>query len=100
MTSPNRRGALAYQGGLEAVIAILVGAAFGYWIDTLADTSPFGLLVGLVAGFGAFVLQMVRLSRKLEELRIEEEGDSPPKPAPLDGWDEDAWDKDPWDDRD
>jgi F0F1-type ATP synthase assembly protein I len=99
VTSPNRRGALAYQGGFEAVIAILLGGAFGYWIDTLTGSSPLWLLVGLVAGFGAFVLLLVRLSRRLEELRIEEEGDHPPQPAAPDGWDNDPWDdreKDDW----
>ena len=109
MTTRNRRGALAYQGAFEAVLAILIGGAFGWWIDSLVDSSPVGLLVGLAAGFGAFILLMVRLSRKLEELRIEEEGDRSPEEAPpsgSDGWDDDSWgsskvwDDDSWDRRD
>ncbi len=109
MTTRNRRGALAYLGAFEAVLAILIGGAFGWWIDSLIDSAPVGLLIGLAAGFGAFILLMVRLSRKLEELRIEEERDRPPEattPSDSEGWDDGSWgsskvwDDDPWDRRD
>ena len=98
MKSPNRRGALAYQGGLEAVIAILVGTGLGFWADHAAGTSPRWMLVGLVVGFGAFILRIVLLSRRLEEMRVEEEGDAPPQPLPPEAWDDpwDARDKDDW----
>ena len=98
MKSPNRRGALAYQGGIEAVVAILVGTGLGFWADQAAGTTPVGTFVGLAVGFGAFILRIVRLSRRLEELRIEEEGDEPPRPLPPEAWDDpwDAQDKDDW----
>lgn len=44
----------------EFVAGILVGAAIGYLIDTLAGTSPFGLIVFLMIGFAAGVLNVIR----------------------------------------
>ena len=61
----NRAGAAAYQGAVEAVLAVVISIAFGYWIDTRLDSSPVGLLVGAVIGFGAMVLRLVRLGRAL-----------------------------------
>ena len=60
-------GALAYQGALEAVFSILIGAGLGAWADHGFGTSPIFLLVGLVIGFAAFVLRIVRLGRRLHE---------------------------------
>lgn len=44
----------------EFVAGILVGAAIGYLIDTLAGTSPFGLIIFLMIGFAAGVLNVIR----------------------------------------
>jgi F0F1-type ATP synthase assembly protein I len=62
----SRKGALAYQGAFEAVLSILIGAGLGAWADRAFGTSPILLLVGLVVGFGAFVLRLVRLGQKLQ----------------------------------
>ena len=43
----------------------LVGAGFGWLADRQFESEPWGLLVGLVIGFGAFVLRLVRLARQL-----------------------------------
>ena len=59
-----RQGA-AYQGALEAVFAILIAGGIGYWADSHWGTSPWGLLVGFVVGFGSFVLRLIRLGRQL-----------------------------------
>jgi F0F1-type ATP synthase assembly protein I len=61
-----RRGAAAYQGALEAVLAIVIGAGLGYWLDGRYGTSPRWLIVGTALGFGAFVLRLWRM-RKLVE---------------------------------
>ncbi|HEY5658828.1 MAG TPA: AtpZ/AtpI family protein [Myxococcota bacterium] len=62
-----RRQGLAYQGGVEAVFAILIALGIGYWADERFGTSPRYLLVGMVVGFSAFVLRLLRLGRQLQE---------------------------------
>ncbi len=63
-----RRAGTAYQGAFESVFAILIGAGLGYWADAAFDSAPWGLLVGLILGFSAFVLRLVRLARQIESL--------------------------------
>jgi F0F1-type ATP synthase assembly protein I len=60
-----RRQGAAYQGALEAVFAILVAVAIGYFVDRRFGTSPGFLFVGVVLGFSAFVLRLVRIGRAL-----------------------------------
>ncbi len=55
-----------YQGASEAVIAILVAALFGYWIDGYFETSPVFLLIGFAIGFASFTIRLVRLGRWVE----------------------------------
>jgi len=55
----------AYQGAFEAVMAILVGAGVGYWIDRRFETTPYGVIGGVVIGFAAMVLRLLRLGREL-----------------------------------
>ena len=57
----------AYQAALEAVVAIPVAVAFGYFVDKQFGTSPIFLLVGVVMGFAAFVLRLVRLGRSISQ---------------------------------
>ncbi len=56
----------AYEGAFEAVGAILIATGLGYWFDQHFETEPAGLLVGAAIGFGAFVLRLFRLGRKLQ----------------------------------
>lgn len=60
-----QRQGLAYQGAFEAVIAILIAAGIGLWADRHFESSPRYLLIGIVVGFGSFVLRLVRLGRQL-----------------------------------
>ena len=55
----------AYQGAFEAVFAVLVGAGAGYWIDRRFGTTPYGVIVGVVIGFAAMVLRLLRMGRDL-----------------------------------
>ena len=64
-SSERGRQARAYEGAFEAVIAVVIGAALGYWADQRFDSRPIGLFVGVVLGFGAMVLRLVRLGRQL-----------------------------------
>jgi len=56
-----------YQGAFEAVIAILVSALFGYWLDGYFDTAPVFLLIGFAIGFASFTVRLVRLGRWVQE---------------------------------
>ena len=61
------RQGLAYQGSVEAVFAILIAAGLGYWADQHFGTSPRYLLIGMVVGFSAFVMRLLRLGRQLQQ---------------------------------
>jgi F0F1-type ATP synthase assembly protein I len=58
-----RQGAAAYQGALEAVLAIAIAAGIGAWADHRWSTSPRWLIVGTLVGFAAFVLRLFRMRR-------------------------------------
>ena len=44
----------------EFIAGIVVGALIGYLIDRFAGTSPFGLIVFLMLGFAAGILNVLR----------------------------------------
>ena len=50
----------------EFAAAVLVGAILGWGVDALAGTSPFGLIVFLLLGFVAGVLNVIRASGSLK----------------------------------
>lgn len=56
-----RRQGAAYVGALEAVFALLIAIGLGYWADQGLGSAPIGLLAGVVLGFAAFVLRLVRM---------------------------------------
>jgi F0F1-type ATP synthase assembly protein I len=58
-------GSEAYQGAFEAIGSVLIACAFGYWVDSRWDTRPFGMLIGVVIGFAAMVLRLVRLGKEI-----------------------------------
>ncbi len=104
----------AYQGAFEAVMAVLVGAGAGYWIDWRWDTTPYGVLSGVVIGFAAMVLRLLRLGRELvpetdakaaPEANAEPEDDRGPAESPAlsdvlsDVWRDDATDERPRNER-
>jgi ATP synthase protein I len=49
--------------GLSFVIAIVLGAALGIWIDRTLGTGPWGLLIFFLLGFLAGVLNVYRATR-------------------------------------
>jgi F0F1-type ATP synthase assembly protein I len=59
----SRRQGAVYQGAFEAVIALLIAAGFGYWLDGYFDTAPMLLLIGTAIGFASFTVRLVRLGR-------------------------------------
>ena len=79
-------GSDAYQGALEAVGAVLIACAFGYWVDSRWDTTPYGLVIGAVVGFAAMVLRLLRLGKELHpdpdsSEDASEVGSNEPKPG-------------------
>jgi ATP synthase protein I len=54
-----------FRFAAEFVAAILVGAGIGYGIDLLLGTLPFGMIVMLLVGFAAGVLNVVRAARDM-----------------------------------
>ena len=55
-----------YQGGTEAVFAVLIAGGIGYWIDGHLDSAPTGMLIGIAIGFGSLTLRLVRLGRQMQ----------------------------------
>ncbi|OCW55565.1 AtpZ/AtpI family protein [Hoeflea olei] len=57
----DRQGyALAVKLSSEFIAGVIVGAVLGYGIDRLAGTTPWGLIVFLILGFCAGVLNILR----------------------------------------
>ncbi len=61
-----RRGIAAYQGALEAVLAIVISAGAGHWADQRFGTAPRWLILGTCLGFAAFVLRLFRMRTLFE----------------------------------
>jgi ATP synthase protein I len=64
---PQQGWAIGMRYGTEFLVGVLVGAAVGFLIDSLFDTSPFGLLIGTLLGFGAGTVNVVRAAKELSE---------------------------------
>ena len=56
---------LAWRLVSEFVAAIIVGAGLGYLADMFLPTRPWGMIVLLLLGFAAGVLNMVRATKEL-----------------------------------
>jgi F0F1-type ATP synthase assembly protein I len=69
-----RRGIAAYQGALEAVLAIVIAAGIGFWADQRLDTQPRWLIVGTCIGFAAFVLRLFRMRTLFEDASPRKKG--------------------------
>ena len=62
-SKPDRTGfGNALRLSTEFVAAILVGTAIGYGIDQFAGTAPWGMIVFLMLGFVAGVLNVMRMA--------------------------------------
>lgn len=56
-----RSMASAYQGAVEAVVAMVICALAGWWIDRRFGSGPWGLFVGMAVGFAALLLRLLRI---------------------------------------
>lgn len=64
-SSSGKDYALAFRLASEFVAGVLVGAALGWTLDWFAGTSPWGLIVLLLLGFCAGVLNVMRVAGKM-----------------------------------
>lgn len=60
---PQSPASLALRYGGEFGAAVIVGALLGYGADYLLHSSPWGLFIGVVLGFSAGVVNVVRVAR-------------------------------------
>jgi len=90
--SASLQGASGYAKGYrlvsEFVAGTLVGGLIGYGFDWLFGTLPFGLIVFLLLGFGAGILNMARAGNRVPPAQ-ERLGSNPPPKAALDDEEED-----------
>lgn len=57
---------LAMRFGGEFGSAVLVGAGAGFGVDYWLHTNPWGLVIGLAAGFAAGVVNVVRVAKSYQ----------------------------------
>lgn len=79
-TGGARTGGLSGMGyalrlSSEFIAGIVVGAAIGWVIDEAAGTSPWGLIVFLMLGFGAGVLNLLRSAGMVAEQSLKPRND-------------------------
>lgn len=71
-TASNAAAALGHSAGL--VVAMAVGGLIGYFIDTVAGSAPFALLIFLVFGAIAGLLNIIRAGQQMTERAREQQG--------------------------
>jgi ATP synthase protein I len=59
--------AQAFKLSSEFIAGIAVGVGIGWFVDRMAGTSPWGLIVFLLLGFGAGVLNVLRSAGLMAE---------------------------------
>jgi ATP synthase protein I len=79
--------AKGYRLASEFVAGTLVGGLVGYGIDRLFGTLPFGLIIFLLLGFGAGILNMARAANRVPPAQERLDANRPP-PAVNDDDDE------------
>ncbi len=62
--NPSSNMAQGFKYASEFSAAVLVGSALGWAIDYFIGTAPWGLVVGLILGFCAGVMNVVRAARE------------------------------------
>ncbi|PZO78938.1 MAG: atp synthase i [Mesorhizobium amorphae] len=60
----------------EFIAAVAVGAALGWAIDHYAGTTPWGLIVFLLLGFAAAVLNVLRSAGQVAPSKVRGPGDT------------------------
>jgi ATP synthase protein I len=63
--------ARAVKMSSEFIAGVVVGAFLGWGIDQVAGTSPFGLIILLILGFAAGVLNVMRAAGAVAPSKLE-----------------------------
>ncbi|MEX0344848.1 MAG: AtpZ/AtpI family protein [Rhizobiaceae bacterium] len=71
--------AMAMRLSTEFIGGILVGAAIGWLIDKLAGTTPWGMIVFLLLGFCAGILNVLRSAGLVAEQHTRRDGAETPE---------------------
>jgi ATP synthase protein I len=71
---PSNAASLAMRFGGEFGAAVLVGAGAGYAVDYWLHTNPWGLIIGLTAGFAAGVVNVVRVAQSYAKANPVDQG--------------------------
>ena len=67
-SAKNRAGiAQAFRLSSEFIAGVVAGAGIGYLIDTFFGTSPWGMIIFLMLGFAAAVLNVMRAAGMVAE---------------------------------
>ena len=75
-----RQQSAAYQGAVEAALTVPIGAGLGWLCDQQFETEPFGLIVGVVFGFAAMLVRIIRMRPQATEDESESPDASPVDP--------------------
>lgn len=82
--SAESNGATGYGQAIklssEFIAGIAVGIGLGWFVDRLAGTSPWGLIVFLLLGFGAGVLNVLRSAGMISDAGIKSPDGRPDEP--------------------
>ena len=66
----------------DLVAGIAVGVLLGWGVDFLADTGPWGLIVGFILGSAGGINNVIRTARRLEaEARADRANEPPGGPS-------------------
>ena len=63
--------------GFEVAVAIAIGYFGGHWLDGKLRTGPWLTIIGFVAGVGAAIKALVRVTRDYRNKIRDEERDEP-----------------------
>ena len=72
-TSDSRAVGQALRLSAEFVAGVIAGGAFGWLFDRLLGTSPWGLIVLLILGFFAGMLNLLRAAGMVKPSKLDEE---------------------------
>ena len=76
----HRAMAQGYRFLGEVVGGVLMGTGLGWFVDRVAGTSPFGLIIGLFGGTGLSIFAAVRTAARAQKEALDKAGPLPSVP--------------------